>query len=60
MKLTSVEHMDARSLSPVLGRQLEERGVVWTEWGRLTRFLESAGVAFAREYNLWERRPGAG
>lgn len=26
---------------------------VWTEWGALTRFLESARVAFARERNLW-------
>jgi hypothetical protein len=35
-----------------LGRQ-EEHEVVWTEWGRLTRFLESARIAFAREYDLW-------
>ncbi len=27
--------------------------MVWTEWGRLTRFLESARIAFAREYALW-------
>lgn len=26
---------------------------VWTEWGALTRFLESARLAFARERNLW-------
>jgi hypothetical protein len=26
---------------------------VWNEWGRLTRFLESARLAFARESNLW-------
>src|SRR6476620_2235167 len=26
---------------------------VWTEWGRLTRFLESARLAFVRERNLW-------
>lgn len=26
---------------------------VWSEWGRLTRFLESARLAFARERNLW-------
>ena len=26
---------------------------VWAEWGTLTRFLESARVAFARERNLW-------
>jgi hypothetical protein len=26
---------------------------VWTEWGRLTRFLESAQPAFVRERNLW-------
>lgn len=27
--------------------------MVWNEWGRLTRFLESARVAFGREDNLW-------
>jgi hypothetical protein len=26
---------------------------VWHEWRRLTRFLESARLAFAREANLW-------
>ena len=26
---------------------------VWQEWRRLTRFLESARLAFARERNLW-------
>ena len=26
---------------------------VWVEWGRLSRFLESARLAFARERNLW-------
>ncbi len=26
---------------------------VWVEWGRITRFLESARLAFARERNLW-------
>ncbi len=26
---------------------------IWSEWGRLTRFLESARLAFARERNLW-------
>jgi hypothetical protein len=26
---------------------------VWLEWRRLTRFLESARLAFARENNLW-------
>ncbi|GCD88076.1 hypothetical protein [Nocardioides sp. LS1] len=26
---------------------------VWDEWGALTRFLESARIAFARERNLW-------
>ena len=26
---------------------------VWIEWRRLTRFLESARLAFARESNLW-------
>jgi len=41
----SVEHSDRndeRVLAPV-----------WIEWGRLTRFLESARLAFAREHNLW-------
>ncbi|WP_144329367.1 hypothetical protein [Tepidimonas charontis] len=28
--------------------------MIWTEWGRLTRFLESARIAFARESQLWE------
>lgn len=28
--------------------------LIWTEWGRLTRFLESARIAFARESKLWE------
>lgn len=26
---------------------------LWYEWGRITRFLESARLAFARERNLW-------
>lgn len=26
---------------------------VWEQWGRITRFLESARLAFARERNLW-------
>lgn len=26
---------------------------VWTEWGALTRFLESARIAFERERNIW-------
>lgn len=26
---------------------------VWDQWGRITRFLESARLAFARERNLW-------
>jgi hypothetical protein len=26
---------------------------VWREWRRLTRFLESARLAFARESDLW-------
>ncbi len=26
---------------------------MWSEWDRLTRFLESARLAFAREHNLW-------
>ena len=33
---------DERKLAPV-----------WIEWRRLTRFLESARLAFARESNLW-------
>ena len=27
--------------------------MVWSEWGRLTRFLESARIALARESDLW-------
>lgn len=30
-----------------------EASQVWDEWGRITRFLESARLAFAREQNLW-------
>ena len=30
-----------------------ELAPVWIEWRRLTRFLESARLAFARESNLW-------
>jgi hypothetical protein len=30
-----------------------EPAPIWSEWGRLTRFLESARLAFARERNLW-------
>ncbi len=30
-----------------------ELAPVWREWRRLTRFLESARLAFARESNLW-------
>jgi len=30
-----------------------EMAPIWSEWGRLTRFLESARLAFARERNLW-------
>jgi hypothetical protein len=30
-----------------------ELAPVWHEWRRLTRFLESARLAFARESNLW-------
>jgi hypothetical protein len=26
---------------------------VWDQWGKITRFLESARLAFARERNLW-------
>lgn len=28
-------------------------GSVWDEWGRITRFLEGARLAFAREVDLW-------
>jgi hypothetical protein len=28
--------------------------IVWDEWGRITRFLEGARLAFARESDLWE------
>jgi hypothetical protein len=27
---------------------------LWSEWGRLTRFLESARIALARESRLWQ------
>src|SRR3954467_13895773 len=30
-----------------------ELAPVWREWRRLTRFLESARLAFARESDLW-------
>ena len=30
-----------------------ELGQLWTSWGALTRFLESARLAFARERDLW-------
>ena len=30
-----------------------ELAPAWHEWRRLTRFLESARLAFARESNLW-------
>lgn len=28
--------------------------MTWNDWGRLTRFLESARIAFAREHTLWD------
>jgi hypothetical protein len=42
-------------LSVVHSARNDERVLapVWIEWGRLTRFLESARLAFAREHNLW-------
>ena len=41
------------ALAPSVG--LDDPGLapVWSEWDRLTRFLESARLAFAREHNLW-------
>ena len=33
---------------------MDAAAVTFAEWGRLTRFLESARLAFARERNLWE------
>ena len=35
------------------GTQDSSRVALWTEWGRLTRFLKSARMAFERESQLW-------
>lgn len=35
------------------GPQLTDSSTLWREWGLLTRFLESARLAFARERSLW-------
>ncbi len=37
-----------------VGLTLERVTLQWSEWGNVTRFLESARVAFARERNLWQ------
>lgn len=31
----------------------QTQSALWVEWGRITRFLESARLAFARERGLW-------
>jgi hypothetical protein len=31
----------------------DESAVVWAEWSRITNFLESARISFARERQLW-------
>jgi hypothetical protein len=51
-------HADLKSVNPLslahsARNDEREMAPVWIEWGRLTRFLESARLAFAREHNLW-------
>ena len=49
------ESVRSRSVQPtnVSANGEVEPSPVWEEWGRITRFLESARLAFARERNLW-------
>jgi hypothetical protein len=47
---TSVKRL---ALAPLAGHDDQGLSPVWSEWDRLTRFLESARLAFAREHNLW-------
>jgi hypothetical protein len=54
----SRSHADLESVNPLsvahsARNDEREMAPVWIEWGRLTRFLESARLAFAREHNLW-------
>jgi hypothetical protein len=44
-----------RSADRLQGEEFEVQNMttVWSEWGALTRFLESARLAYARERNLW-------
>jgi len=44
---------EAVVVAPVAVNDDPETAAVWNEWGRLTRFLESARLAFARERGLW-------
>jgi hypothetical protein len=51
-------HADWKSVKPLVvvhSASSDDHGLapVWKEWRRLTRFLESARLAFARESNLW-------
>lgn len=39
--------------APSAGDDRPDVAPIWSEWGRQTRFLESARLAFARERNLW-------
>ena len=54
----SIEPVDDELVGSV-GHAANRHGVsetpaaVWEQWGRVTRFLESARLAFARERNLW-------
>jgi len=41
------------AIAPSAGDDSPGEAPIWSEWGRLTRFLESARLAFARERNLW-------
>jgi hypothetical protein len=40
-------------MSKIVKFQPSKDDMVWDEWGRLTRFHESARLAFAREGRLW-------
>ena len=49
------DRQDVKPLSVALSAENNDAEMpqVWREWGRLTRFLESTQLAFARERNLW-------
>src|SRR3954462_13582244 len=56
--MRSKAHADTESVKPLVVVHSAssndcELAPVWREWSRLTRFLESARLAFARESNLW-------